>query len=983
MDVRYRFQVSSDTIGTRSFNLFNHRGELIYSEGVELPYQYQRQGVTRRDAALRGVDVLTTFLEGNYQAIRDLVLENIGGDDFVRDTLLQVELPQFQDEDFGDNLTGRGRVRDPVTGGFPKPETILKRYNLFEQDPKPIPYENYDLNASEQPCVYNYLTSNFPRLSKKKIERFNHYNGVKPQEIIDFANEYKIQCKLFNAAGEQIYDNELPNNKEYKNIVGMIANRHFYPLKAKCQSKPKMVSEETEKQVNEQQCITFADNTKVYSHAGKYKNLKGDVIYNEFFQGMPNNFQYKSDCIKFGSLMYTSSDVENAFVEYDIDSAYFNAIEHTKVKQVPIFHPSDFWKKFKYYEGWAPDGTVYYAFSQEALESLKEYGVTKNICSGEMLTLLLNEGLLEETDIHYFKRPSKTAMVQDFKERVYKCVEKYKEVLLKDTDAKEFSKVFVYYNGILGKTLTRKEYTLTGLHEDDYEVLNFGKENPDWIPYEEEGVYKKYGEERFRSVNLVPFYNLIVEQTNIELLQKILKVKKELGLMPLKIKVDAVAYKFSDTKLKKLDEIFETSKPFTYKRLTEFNKKFYTYDQRYIDIQEVIHEVTEELNSIRTNITYTGPPGTGKTTVVKETLDYDVASTISNFCCINIDGVTLYKLFCMWDPSLWWNTLYNLSGKSIWVDEFGMVGHDYWCFIATGSLYYNMHFIFTGDPNQLGPIGEEIDYSSPFYEKFLGTLTQLTTEHRNKENLITEREFVLKNPQWMLKNRYCSMAHTIKDWWSIDNHITFTNSAAYQVNKKILEKRGLKYEYSVENGVYSWNISEGVILMSRITVKPKDYEDDFVYRCSKQERFIVLSRDCFNRYTLKSLSRENRVIRIEERFLNNFVLGFAYTCHKAQGATISGKFAIHEIGRMCQADKRLLYTALTRGKDFDDISIRNDYIPNIQPPRSLPLVIGDQEIDEQELKIAFDKTKAKTELNKTTIKYTPKHVDTKKQTTLI
>lgn len=988
MNVRYRFQVNSDTINTNSFNLFNHRGELVYSEGVELPYQYQQRGVTRRSATV-AVDALRAFMEtGGYQAIRDVVLNAIGGDDFVRNSLLQVELPQFDDESFGDMLTTRGRVRDPVTGGFPKPETVLKRYNLYETNPKPIPYDNYDLNESELPCVYNYLSTQFPRLSKKKIERFNHYNGVKPQELIDFATEYKIQCKLFNAAGEEIYDNKLPNNKEYKNIIGMIANRHFYPLKGKCQAKPKFVTGELEKGVDENKCITFADNAKVYSHAGTYKNLKGDVIYNEFFKGMPNNFHYKPDCIKFNALMYSSDNVSQAFVEYDLDSAYFNAVEHSETQQVPIFSPSDFWKKYKYYQGWVPDAITYYSFSQEALERLREYGITKNVCSGEMLTLLLNEGLLSELDILYEKKPSKYALFETFRERVHKCVEKYKDVLVDNPDAKEFSKTFVYYNGILGKTLTQKEYTISGLHEEDFEVLNFGKDDIEWIP-QGDGVYKKTMEEMYRPINLVPYYNVIVEQTSIELLQKILKVKKELGLMPLKIKVDALAYKFSETKLKKLDEIFESSKPFEYKRRTEFLTTYIDYSQQYINIEEVVYEVGVELKGIRQNVTYTGPPGTGKTYSVKGKLDYATASAVSNFACITIDGITLYKLFLMWDPSLWWSALYRHSGKTIWVDEYSMVSHNYWCFLATGALYYDMRFIFTGDEDQLGPINEEIDYSSPFFEKFFGERVKLTENHRNAENLVAEREFILKNPNWMVANRYCSMKRSIENWWDLDHHITYTNNTIYNLHKIILRKRDLQYSYKVDkNGNYIWDVDNGVILMSRITVKRKsDVTDPNSYYCAKQERFKVVGKkiapDGSKQFYLKSLAREREVMIVSEEYLCNFVLGFAFTCHKAQGATIRDKFAIHDVEKMCRFDKRIIYTAVTRGVDFDDISIRNDIYPQISAPLTLPLKVGTEEYIEEEPTEAFDKTKQKTAVKKTVIKYKSKHVDTSKQTTLV
>ena len=59
---------------------------------------------------------------------------------------------------------------------------------------------------------------------------------------------------------------------------------------------------------------------------------------------------------------------------------------------------------------------------------------------------------------------------------------------------------------------------------------------------------------------------------------------------------------------------------------------------------------------------------------------------------------------------------------------------------------------------------------------------------------------------------------------------------------------------------------------------------------------------------------------IKKEKLKYFELGFAITCHKAQGKTIKNKVVIHDIERL-KKEKRVLYTALTRVKKFKDLYI--------------------------------------------------------------
>lgn len=61
-------------------------------------------------------------------------------------------------------------------------------------------------------------------------------------------------------------------------------------------------------------------------------------------------------------------------------------------------------------------------------------------------------------------------------------------------------------------------------------------------------------------------------------------------------------------------------------------------------------------------------------------------------------------------------------------------------------------------------------------------------------------------------------------------------------------------------------------------------------------------------------------------------IAFAITCHSIQGATIKEEYCIHEVDRMMKSgNKKLLYTAVTRGIDLNDIHFYKG-VPN--PPKN-------------------------------------------------
>ena len=82
---------------------------------------------------------------------------------------------------------------------------------------------------------------------------------------------------------------------------------------------------------------------------------------------------------------------------------------------------------------------------------------------------------------------------------------------------------------------------------------------------------------------------------------------------------------------------------------------------------------------------------------------------------------------------------------------------------------------------------------------------------------------------------------------------------------------------------------------------------------------IYTVKECLDKLTL--ISYDNIEITIDVDKLKHFTLGYAITVHSCQGLTISEPYCIHEHHKM---SKNILYTAISRGRDINNLSFHTD-----------------------------------------------------------
>ena len=877
--------ITSDTMGEATIDVFANQRKVFADNNYDFNFAPRMAG-TRRLGDINAPELVEMYIRGQYDDMNRVIRDYLP--QFYNNNHVQVRFTGVQPQNIiesGLRITRRGRVQDPRRAvSFVKTETIIKRYNLFGTV-KLIPYTNYDNNISDFPCVYNYVRNNYTKSVKKYLDKFNTDKGVCLEDIMHFTNSKKIPCKLYDISGRCFYQNNLPHNKNYKNFYAIIANNHLYPVKSNVNNPyPLLPTNKTEEQYDS---IKIMAGSKIYTAVGVENTYDGEFLYDEFFRKLNKNWNYNSDVVLFKSLTYTSKSVGNIVMERDLRKAYFNVANNCKIEYYPVFGVEDFWKKYK---GSDIDVLNYYAMTKNAMEKLKKYGFTSNLCSGYMAELLIQHKLLKTSDLEYVKKPSCMAKWSDVLTRIKSL---HKEHGLEDT--------FIYYNGVLGKTKTTSSIKISNLCVEDYDILNYGLEEPIWfqVPSTEGVAFEKELPMSFRYINHTNVYNVIVEQTNIEILKKVLEVKDKFNVMPDKIKVDAIGYGNVDC-IDDIHKIFDESE-LEYKNETQYNTNYIEFEQSFTDITEVYFNVLDELNKMADNITFNGSAGTGKTTLVKEQCDYDFAMAFTNLCAGNIKGKTMYSSFMMWEPSMWYKALSKYRNKTIWIDEYSMIGREYWLFIAIGAIQYNVKFIFSGDPKQIPPINEKpYNYDSKFFKKLFGKQTTLTKDYRNDQKIIELRDFVAENFDNPVKLYQRFMNCNDLNYIHKDHHITYTHKTRIAINNQIMKHR--KFVFDPKKGI----VSVGVILSGRI--------NNSKLGIVKNVRYKVIAT------TDDSVIFDTGLI-VSKSSLIYFRLGFAITSHSAQGLTIAEPMAIHDIKKMIYSEPRILYTAITRAKEFDKISL--------------------------------------------------------------
>lgn len=333
-----------------------------------------------------------------------------------------------------------------------------------------------------------------------------------------------------------------------------------------------------------------------------------------------------------------------------------------------------------------------------------------------------------------------------------------------------------------------------------------------------------------------------------------------------------------------------------------------------------------------------GRAGTGKSHIIKKAIeagllsaDRETRMAPTNKAARNIDGTTIHKnLAINGNNNTNEKTLMSLGKYKVFViDEISMIYADLWnklCLLKkkTGAI-----FILLGDYRQCPPIesGTEMDYFNHPFVKYLANYNccELTKPQRydmplwnwledfyekgetddevickkklNIENILYRRNIVFYNDTRKTINELC-MKEKIK---------SLTKYMVLEVPEKCKnEQAQLTYIYKdLPIMVITCNKDYGIINSDDMIV------EDFDPNAST----ITISG--------KYLEEEELVIESKE-FHKLFVVNYAATTHKSQGATISEDINIFDWDRL-QKDRKVGYTAVSRAKKPNQLTIVENY----------------------------------------------------------
>ena len=288
----------------------------------------------------------------------------------------------------------------------------------------------------------------------------------------------------------------------------------------------------------------------------------------------------------------------------------------------------------------------------------------------------------------------------------------------------------------------------------------------------------------------------------------------------------------------------------------------------------------------------------------------------------NIRGKTIHKFLKIDANSKidreWCKKIKHLYDAII-IDEISMISADLWCKLSLVKKISGLPFIICGDYRQLPPVNDEFDFFNHPAIKSLVNCNKVelnvSSKSRYDKELLEYSNNVADGNGHLNTYEYSKFNPELPC-------ICYTNKVREQVNKIINEyhsnnKNSVLIEYQEEEeeqNNYSQDIImyDGLKLLANTTISKQD-----IY---KNETYFVKSFNDTN-FIIETAVGEEQSFLISN-IHKNFLIGYCLTIHKSQGDTIDGDFQIFELNTM-KKDKRLFYTAITRGRSVSNIKFIN------------------------------------------------------------
>jgi hypothetical protein len=261
-----------------------------------------------------------------------------------------------------------------------------------------------------------------------------------------------------------------------------------------------------------------------------------------------------------------------------------------------------------------------------------------------------------------------------------------------------------------------------------------------------------------------------------------------------------------------------------------------------------------------------GNAGTGKSYYCLKNYDGYIRTSYTNAACVRIKGdKTITRMFGI-DNS---KDLEKWRGSKIFVDEVYCVPIYFMYIFYILHTYYNVHFVFAGDPNQL------------LMDMDKGTSTY---------NTLKEIVRIL-----------CSKTVILKKQWRFTDKLKDIIKPVGTDMTKLKKIRESDIELDLNNRHIVW-------------YNKKRREINRLYRkLSKHPDAPYIATKTTKNYAKNEFFKYKD---IKNKKMSNFELAFAFTVYKTQGLTIKKRIYIHEADVYCDRAK---YVAVSRGVKYDNV----------------------------------------------------------------
>lgn len=822
-----------------------------------------------------------------------------------------------------------GEIQD---AGEPEP-ALQRQQPLRADDPLRVPFSNIDLNAGDDgECVQRWLGY--------------RPDECTPEKIIEEANRRRDNVMLLDLFNNIMLETPDAHKKHRAIKSALIYGNHVYPITEGkylklIQDPVRSVEEEAPEvetyigMINWMNNQLVSEHAMMYRHNGIYHIANTDLMDGKWTREPPSAEPWLSEIIDAmprcdgwspstlhifkegtldllhtagGMIAYTNDVMflNRYLTAWDMERAYhrvFTSLCSNNLGQyLTVPNPSIF---DEFERVLACSGVIDNEHWYLMTEPPAFLGLSSSLVPGCTMRLLFDRGLAEPTHRISFKHETRHM-------RHKKTLEN-----LDMTQQKTFARVGI---GMFGRVIMGDSVEVKLENHDPDEPFDPWQihwyRSKGFTYNEMTGVMCK-NDDMIDIKNRMPLWCATVHGTNFIVLKRLLEIMDQYNALPVAIRVDGLAYENShisttdlETEMRKDPEEDGQLQPYlrwepsVVKPMTLTNPRQYrSWDPKMLPTN---------------NVTYTGPPGTGKTYAVHQLHKDNHIKLDAQLCFSNkgkqrlardlpdVPAFTVHGFFDIYARARGRGLdIKRFKGMTIFVDEAQACTRDQWGYFAE-AYYAGARFYFAMDPRQVGPVEEE---TIPVVS-FMGEVKELTHDHRNDAALQVAREMFWDddtrfNPDIKphdarpllasniaYTNRTCRW---INEWYAIDNNLKPGDPGKYLVNEQVKK-------HKLENGmlVHINTDHEHAIRM----------EPEEIIRLFRKKR------------------KKGRGRRRDTRPDTVLSWGYATTAHSTIGETIKdpeqmGLWGITKPPDYTDDDmRRVLYTGMTRVEKYNQLQFR-------------------------------------------------------------